>query len=289
MIAQCLMQVFYQNYCQTGGKISQQQLITMAEQLLGMQVHEYDAAQITTRQIQQLLHFKLLAVIDACLGSTTLSDEIGILKQYLDGGMDGEQLGLIDGRYQYLRLQISIKGRSETIDIFTRQNNKDPTEVVVERADGSIELLSDFMQTNQIDSVPALLAMSTGYQMIDPLNRNQLRTNIDLLAQKLRCQGITVDPTIDLSRFFALPFNTIGITSEQFVNLAEFWFKLEKSNVEYCIQNPSLAISTDQIKLILKFPSLEDDLRSNLCFFSHFEIKSLLGDYVGSIPPKAIC
>ena len=43
----------------------------------------------------------------------------------------------------------------------------------MERANGQMETLESFMAVHQIASIPALLAMSTSYQMIDPVQQSK--------------------------------------------------------------------------------------------------------------------
>jgi hypothetical protein len=80
----------------------------------------------------------------------------------------------VNGRYQFLKLQITINGKSDSISITTKnQDGSLATDakgnpIVLVEHNSQTEPLSEFMAKNDIQSIPQLLAMSTSYQMVDP-------------------------------------------------------------------------------------------------------------------------
>jgi len=135
--------------------------LAIAPQIEGMTATKYQSNQLTSKQIETRLRDKLGDVVVDCVLASCLTEELAILYRYLEGGSDTVALGLVQGRYQYLQLQISLHGKSETLKITSRNADGSlSSDILVERANGQVATLESFMVANKIASVPALLAMN---------------------------------------------------------------------------------------------------------------------------------
>jgi hypothetical protein len=171
------LHTLFNHQTQTGGGMNLQQLMAIGEQMDLMGAFDYpngNDPQVRSK-IENILRDKLGDVVVDCLLTADVDEQIQILWNYLEGDGIVDELELGDN-YQSLHLQVTIKGISKSITIDTRTADNSQFGSVWIRIDGRVELLSNFMKTQGIKSIPQLLAMSTNYEMVDPINSKYPKT-----------------------------------------------------------------------------------------------------------------
>jgi len=241
-----------QLYQQSGGGVNLQQYIAIYEHLEGMKASDYPCTQEELIKIEGRLREQLGNLVVDCALATTVEEQIQILRNYLEARSDRELLSLLKGRYQYLKLCIPLKGQMVTIEITTRNADGTVSSDVLVRQGSKVQTLESFMVANHIASVPALLALSTKYEMIDPeINSEFTSPTINDIKSKLITQ-IETD---------FISFNELGLENGLRINNYELVALKQRDDFCYLvasfmlIQDYAKSGRTDFLKQVISLSS----------------------------------